>query len=157
MRCTVVLVASFTAAAHAQTITDGVMVPKKNLMTGFVYTHDSWDEYWEGTLKRGNGNIGTITTQSITWVGNYGITDRLNVIALAPYVWTDASQGVLHGMNGFQDLTVAAKYNLLETAFTSHGSLRTIVVATLGTPLSDYTPDFLPLSIGLHSRSSPDA
>lgn len=137
---------------HAQTIDDGVMTPKKNLLTGFVYAHDSWDQYWEGTLKRGNGNIGTVTTQSIAWVGNYGITDRLNVIAMAPYLWTEASQGVLHGMNGFQDLTLAAKYTLLETGFTSHGSLRTIVVASAGAPLSDYTPDFLPLSIGSASK-----
>jgi len=137
---------------HAQTIDDGVMVPKKSLMTGFAYANDRWDRYWEGTLKRGNGNIGTITTQTVAWVGNYGITDRLNVIAMAPYVWTKASQGVLHGMNGFQDLTLAAKYSLLETGFTSQGSLRTIVVVSAGGPLSDYTPDFLPLSIGMASK-----
>ena len=51
----------------------------QTLCTGFLYTHDSWDQYWEGTLKRGNGNIGTVTTQSVAWMGNYGITDRLNV------------------------------------------------------------------------------
>ncbi|HEX9708446.1 MAG TPA: hypothetical protein VGB42_00500, partial [Candidatus Thermoplasmatota archaeon] len=47
----------------------------------------------------------------------------------------------LKGQSGFQDLTVAAKYDLLETGFTKHGSLRTIVVASAGTPLGDYTPD----------------
>ena len=52
-------------------------------------------------------------------------------------------------MSGFQDLTVAAKYNLLDTGFTNRGSLRAIVVASAGTPASDYTPDFLPLSIGM--------
>ena len=32
-------------------------------------------------------------------MGTYGVTDRLNVIAMLPYVWTSASQGVLerHG------------------------------------------------------------
>jgi hypothetical protein len=125
------LLASSTAALRAQTIDDGVMMPRKNLCTGFLYTHDSWEEYWEGTLKRVNGNIGTITTQSLTWVGNYGVTDRLNVIAMLPYVWTEASQGVLQGQDGFQDVAVAVKYN---------------------TPLSDYTPDFYPLSIGTDSR-----
>jgi len=58
---------------------------------------------------------------------------------------------VLQGQSGMQDLSVALKFKLLETPFTSAGSLRTILVATAGTPLSDYTPDFLPLSIGLAS------
>ena len=137
---------------RSQTIEDGLMMPKRNFCTGFLYVHDSWDQYWEGTLKRGNGNIGTITTQTITWAGNYGVTDRLNVIAMVPYVKTKASQGVLHGMSGFQDMTVAVKYKVLDTAFTSRGSFRTILAASAGAPLTDYTPDFLPLSIGLASN-----
>ena len=84
------------------------------LFTGDVYSHDSWEQYWEGTLKRVNGNIGTVTTQTNIWSANYGVTDRLNVIATVPYVWTRASQGVLHGMNGFQDITLAGKYSVLE-------------------------------------------
>ena len=55
-------------------------------------------------------------------------------------------------MDGFQDVTVAVKYNLLETPFTGNGSLRALVVASAGAPATDYTPDFLPLSIGLASR-----
>lgn len=146
------LLAAPSARLGAQTIDDGLMMPKKNLCTGFLYSYDRWDQYWEGSLKRVNGNIGTVTTQAVTWTGNYGITDRLNVIALVPYVWTGASQGVLHGMSGFQDLTAALKYNLLETAFTSRGTLRAIVVASAGTPMTDYVADFQPLSIGLHAR-----
>jgi hypothetical protein len=145
-------VCSGSTVIHAQTIDDGVMMSKRSLCTGFLYAHDGWEEYWEGTLKRSNGNIGTITTQSVTWMGAYGVTDRLNVIAMLPYVWTEASQGVLSGMDGFQDVTVAVKYNLLETPFTGNGSLRALVVASAGAPASDYPPDFLPLSIGLASR-----
>lgn len=148
----VVLLMLTATAARAQTIDDAVMMPKNDLRTGFVYAHDSWDEYWEGVLKRNNGNIGTLTTQSLTWVGSYGVTDRLNAIAMLPYVWTEASQGTLSGMNGFQDLTLAAKYRLLDTRFTSSGTLQAFAVASAGTPVSDYTPDFLPLSIGLGSR-----
>ena len=147
-----VLLTLSASPLRSQTIEDGLMMPKKNFCTGFLYVHDSWDQYWEGTLKRGNGNIGTITTQTITWAGNYGVTDRLNVIAMVPYVKTKASQGVLHGMSGFQDMTVAVKYKVLDTAFTSRGSFRTILAASAGAPLTDYTPDFLPLSIGLASK-----
>jgi hypothetical protein len=136
------------APLSAQTIEDGLMMPRGALCTGFLYMYDSWDTYWEGTLELTNGNIGEISSQSVMWSGNYGITDRLNVIAMVPYVWTSASQGVLQGQSGFQDLTLAAKLNVLDTPFTSLGQLRTIVVASGSTALSDYTPDFYPLSIG---------
>jgi hypothetical protein len=149
----ILLFVAIARPAFAQTIDDGIFMPKASLCTGFTYTHDRWDEYWEGALKRTNGNIGTVSTKTISWMGNYGITDRLNLIAMAPYVKTSASQGVLKGQGGFQDLTVAAKYRLLETDFTKRGVLRTIVVAAAGTPLTDYTPDFLPLSIGLASKT----
>jgi hypothetical protein len=153
-RSSVALLALLLALASplgAQTVEDGIFMPKKALCTGFSYTHDSWDTYWEGTLKRTNGNIGTITTETVGWMGTYGITGRLNAIVMLPYVWTSASQGVLQSQSGFQDLGVALKFRLLETPFTSAGSLRVIVVVSAGTPASDYTPDFLPLSIGLGS------
>ena len=70
-----------------------------------------------------------------------------------PYVWRHTSQGVLLGMKGVQDLTVAVKYNVVDTPFTRHGSLRTFAVVSAGAPIGDYTPDFLPLSIGSSSRS----
>ncbi|HMK28916.1 MAG TPA: transporter [Terriglobales bacterium] len=140
------------APLYAQTIQDQIMIPRKTLFTGTVYSYDSWDQYWEGTLKRINGNIGTVTTQSVTWSGNYGITDRLNVIAMVPYAWTDTSQGVLHGQKGFQDLTLAAKFNFLEIPFTKGGRLRAIAVLSGGIPLTDYNPDFQPLSIGFASK-----
>jgi len=150
---TCVLLALSSVPLRAQTIDDSLMMSRNRFCTGFSYRHDAWDQYWEGSLKRGNGNIGTVTTQSVSWMGNYGITDRLNVIAMLPWVWTGASQGVLQGMKGLQDLTVAVKYKALDTPFTSRGSLRAIAVASAGLPASDYTPDFLPLSIGTASRS----
>ena len=70
------LVALPVGALRAQTIDDGIMMPKRALCTGFLFQSDRWDNYWEGTLKRNNANIGTITTRSVTWVGNYGVTDR---------------------------------------------------------------------------------
>jgi hypothetical protein len=142
------------AALHAQTIDDGLMMPRRVLCTGFAYMNDRWDRYWEGTLERGNDNIGTITTQSVSWMGTYGVTDRVNVIAMAPYVWTRASAGPLSGMSGMQDLTAAVKWNALNTGLTSHGTLQAFLVASGSVPLSDYTPDFLPMSIGLGARQA---
>jgi hypothetical protein len=142
------------APLHAQTIDDGLMMPRRQLCTGFAYMHDSWNEYWEGPLQRGNGNIGTITTESLSWMGTYGVTDRVNVIAMAPYVWTEASAGTLRGMEGLQDLTAAVKWNALRAGLTRHGTLQAFLVASGSVPLTDYTPDYQPLAIGLGSRQA---
>jgi hypothetical protein len=85
---------SLAVSAGAQTIDDGIMVTKRGLFTGDIYGYESWDHYWEGALKRENGNVGTVTTETNVWYANYGVTDRLNVIAMVPYIWTEASQGV---------------------------------------------------------------
>ncbi len=140
------------APLTAQTFDDGVMMPRGQLCTGFTYVHDGWDRYWEGTLERTNGNIGTVTTQTVTWMGTFGLTDRLNVIATVPWVTTAASQGVLSGMSGFQDVSAGLKWTALDTDLTRQGRLRAFLVAYGATPLTKYTPDFLPLSIGLASR-----
>lgn len=136
----------------SQTVDDSRLLARRALTTGVEYVHESWSRYWEGTLLRDNGNIGTLTTQHVAWVGAYGLSDRLTLLAAAPYVWTHANQGPLHGMHGVQDVMLAAKYQLLATPFTERGTVRAVVVAAAGLPASDYTPDLLPLSIGLASR-----
>ena len=52
-------------------------------------------------------------------------------------------------MDGLQDLTAAVKWHALDAALTSVGTLQAFLVASGSVPLSDYTPDFLPMSIGL--------
>ncbi len=104
-------------SASAQTITDHLMMPKKDFCTGFMYTYDQWKNYWEGSLKRDNQNIGTLTTTQLMWVGNYGLTNKINLIAMAPYVTTNASGGTLVGLDGIQDLTLANKYQFAEKEF----------------------------------------
>ena len=146
------LAALFATPLAAQTIDDGFLMSKGVLTAGVMYSHDSWDEYWEGTRKRSNDNIGTVTAQTAMLAAHYGVNDRLSVIAMMPYVWTHSTQGTLHGMRGFQDLTVAAKYRVLATPFTSRGTLSAFVGGAVGVPLTDYTPDFQPLSIGSASQ-----
>ena len=127
-------------------------MPKGTLSTGVLYAHDSWDHYWEGTLKRTNGNIGTLATESVTWVGGYAATDRLGFMASLPYIWTHASQGVLHDLSGRQDLTLAMKFKLLSTGPGRYGTFSALAAVTGAIPTSDYTPDFYPLSIGTAGR-----
>lgn len=135
-----------------QTIEDGIMMGRGLLCAGYMYTNDQWTEYWEGSLKRSNGNIGTLTTESHQIFANYGITNKWNVIAHLPFMQTGASAGVMAGHRGWQDATIAAKYKFFETPFTERGSLRAIAVVHASIPMSDYTPDLLPFSIGTASR-----
>jgi hypothetical protein len=148
----VAVLLSCCPSLEAQTVDDGIMLGRGALQIGNLYSYDSWDQYWEGTLKRANGNIGTITTESNVVTANYGVTDRLNVIGRLPYVWTRSSQGVLHGSQGLQDLTLAAKYSVVDRSARNRGVLRAIAVGSVGIPLTDYNVELLPLSIGDHSR-----
>jgi hypothetical protein len=148
----VLLLSIWFARTEAQTISDGLMMPKNDFCTGFMYGIDKWTDYWEGELKRDNENVGSVSTQSITWVGAYGVTPKVNVIAMVPYVWTKATGGTMKGQKGLQDLTLAVKYNFFATQIGT-GNFKTFGVLAFSTPLSDYTPDFLPLSIGMASKN----
>jgi hypothetical protein len=147
-----VLLAALAVPLRAQTIDDGIMMADHALQVGNAYTHDSWNEYWEGTLKRTNGNIGTITTQTNAQTVAYGFTDRVTFLGAVPLVWTRPSQGVLAGQRGMQDILLGGKYSFLELSSGKRGTLRAIAALQGALPLSNYTPDFAPLSIGNHSR-----
>ncbi len=55
-------------------------------------------------------------------------------------------------MSGFQDITLAAKYDFYRHSFNKVGNLSLIGVVAGSIPLTDYTPDFQPLSIGFASK-----
>jgi Putative MetA-pathway of phenol degradation len=147
----IILLCASTQLA-AQTLTDWLIMPKKDFCTGILYTSDQWKDYWEGSLKRDNQNIGTITTTHITWFGNYGLTDKINIIAMLPYIKTSASGGTLTGLEGIQDLTLGVKYNLVKKEI-GRGNFSAFGVGSFSTPLTHYTPDLLPLSIGMASTT----
>ncbi len=117
-----------------------------------MYSHSSWDEYWEGTLKRNNLNLGTVTAQSVMAMGNYGITDNLNVMVGAPYVWTKASAGTFDGLSGVQDISLWVKWRALTKSF-GKNKISVFAIGGFSTPLTDYVIDFLPMSIGLGSTN----
>ena len=68
----------FECCGVAQTIEDGIMMGRRQLCAGYMYTNDSWSEYWEGSRLRNNGNIGTLTTESHSIYSIYGVTDKWN-------------------------------------------------------------------------------
>lgn len=134
--------------AQAQMMNDGIFMAKGNLCGGLTYANDSWKNYWEGTLYRENKNLGTLTTQSVILMGNYGISDRFNVMLSLPYITTKASAGTSRGMSGLQDLTMSVKYRLIQTHNLS-------VIGSIGgsIPTNNYVADYLPLAIGTQSKT----
>lgn len=136
----------------AQTETDGLMMAKRNLCGGFVYGHTSWNHYWEGTFRRKNENIGTFSSQSIMAMANYGITDQVNVILMAPWVSNKVSSGTLIGQTGFQDLSLFVKGIVFSKSWLGM-DISSILLIGGSVPLTNYVADYLPISIGMGSKS----
>src|SRR5688572_11577290 len=137
----------------AQTDIDAIMMEKNAFCVGPMYSYSSWKDYWEGTLKRENENLGKVSTQMYSVMGNYGITRKLNALFSVPYVKTKASAGTLHGMDGIQDLSLFLKWRPIQKKL-GDGKLSLFGIAGVSFPLGNYTPDFLPLSIGLRSKTA---
>lgn len=143
----------FNQAVIAQTDMDAIMMGKNRFCVGPMYSYSSWKSYWEGTLKRENLNLGTVSTQMFSVMGAYGITSKLNVLFGAPYVKTKASAGTLHGMKGVQDLNIFLKWLPVEKQMLG-GVFSVYGIGGVSFPLTNYVADFLPLSIGLHSKTA---
>ncbi len=137
----------------AQTDIDAIMMEKNAFCVGPLYSYSSWKNYWEGTLKRDNENFGKVSTQMYSVMGNYGITRKLNALFSVPYVKTRASAGTLHGLDGIQDLSLFLKWRPIQKKL-GDGKLSLFGIAGVSFPLTNYVADFLPLSIGLRSKTA---
>lgn len=150
------LMVLFVAASQcvfAQTDMDAIVMEKNAFCIGPMYTYSSWKEYWEGTNKRENLNLGTVSTNIYSVMGNYGLSQKLNLLFNVPYITTKASEGQLRGQSGIQDLSLMVKYRPIHQKI-GYARLAVFGIAGVSTPLSNYIPDMLPLSIGLKSRTA---
>lgn len=137
--------------ASAQMENDAIMIPKNYLCPGVMYGNSSWSNYWEGTFKRNNGNIGTVTTQMYSAMATYGVTNNLIATVGLPYVTTHASAGTLEGQKGIQDLSLNIKWRALRLK--SGKSIFSLFASLTGSiPASSYEADFDPLALGSHSK-----
>ncbi len=138
---------AFPKTALAQTPNDAIMMEKGQLCIAAIYGHDSWDEYWEGTLKRKNGNIGTFTRRSVMGMFSLGITDNINLLGGLPWMKTDPSAGQMKGAKGLQDWGLWVKAKALEFKM-GKSSLGLYPVIGLTGPASNYAVDYLPFALG---------
>ncbi len=137
----------------AQTDIDAIMMSKNNFCFGAVYQYSGWNEYWEGNFKRENLNLGTVSTKSVGIMGNYGVSDKLNVLFSIPYIKTHASAGTMKDQKGIQDLSLTIKYMPLEKTI-GNSTYSLYALGSFSAPTSNYSADYLPLSLGLQSKTT---
>ena len=70
-----------------------------------------------------------------------------------PYVETNASAGTMKGQKGIQDLTLTLKYMPIEKTI-GKSTYSVYALANVSAPLSNYPADYLPLSIGMQSKTA---
>lgn len=138
--------------AFSQTDQDGLMMNKNLFCTGIIYNTSSWNKYWEGTNKRENLNLGTVSSSSINLMGNYGIKDNLNFLFNVPYISNNVSAGTLNSMSGLQDASAWLKWMPIEKEV-KNGYVSVYLLGGASLPLSDYIVDYLPVAIGLKSKT----
>lgn len=142
---------SLVGILHAQTPTDAIMMKQRQFCFAAVYDRGSWDHYWEGTHLRTHGAVKTVTRQTITPMLAVGIHDKLNLLIGLPYVKTGSSEpngGYLQGVDGFQDIGVSLKGQVLQTEIGTH-KFQFLVNAGFSTPATNYLSDYMPYSLGL--------
>jgi len=148
-----ILIIAAVKPASAQTDIDGLMMEKGFFCVGPTAGKSSWKNYWEGTTKRENLNLGRVSTTHAMIMGNYGITKKINILFGLPYIKTKPSAGNLSEQKGLQDLSLFVKWQAY-TKRIAKGNFKTILIGGYSFPVSDYSIDQLPMSIGLHSRNS---
>ncbi|MFI5172186.1 MAG: hypothetical protein ACHQFW_07325 [Chitinophagales bacterium] len=135
------------ANSRAQTPSDAVLMQPGQFCGGVFYTYSSASEYWQGDSLIENGNVGTLTGQTVAAGFALGIIKNLNVYANMPFVKFSPSDGYVEANAGFQDFLIAAKYQLLDKQL-GIGKLQALVSATGTFPATDYIPEH-PYAIGL--------
>lgn len=153
MKKTLLFGAFFCCAGllYGQTFSDAIMMKKKEICFAFMFDQGKWDQYWEGNTLIKNMNIGTFTRNTYMPMIAYGITDKLNILLVIPYVNTESTGGQLAGVKGFQDVNIGVKYEAFKKDFGKH-RVSALAVAQFGTPMTNYLSDYMPYSLGLGTQ-----
>lgn len=141
----------FIAKLSAQTPSDAIMMNAEQACVLLEYNYGSFDQYWEGTLLRENQTIATVKRNTVMSMLAVGILDKLNFFVGVPYIKTESSDpngGKFAGAKGFQDISVALKYQILNKV-KDNGTFSALATVGFSTPITNYLPDYMPYSLGL--------
>ena len=86
-------------------------------------------------------------------MANYGVSDKFNIIASAPYIKNQTSAGTLRGQQGLQDGSLTAKWEFFGKGY-KHAYVSLLALGTVSAPLTNYVADYLPLTIGMQSKTA---
>jgi len=140
----------FSGVVQAQTPTDAMMMKKREACFALTYDNGSFDQYWEGTYLRKNETIATVNRKTIMPMIAIGVLEKLNVYVSVPFIKTESKEpngGQLQGVEGFQDLGIAIKYEAFKKEIGS-GTLALFASGSFATPITNYLSDYRPYSIG---------
>ncbi len=141
---------SSIGSSQAQTPSDALMMKQRESCIALTYDYGAFDQYWEGSSLRKNETIAEVSRQAIVPMIAIGIMDKLNFYVAVPYIKTESTEpngGHLQGAKGFQDLSVAMKYEILNKEI-AKGKLALLVAGGYSTPITNYLSDYRPYSIG---------
>ena len=140
-----------SASLSAQGLIDGFFQPKGKGSATLSYTRSTFDEFYAGEMKMPAVPVhNSIDQNIINFYANYGLTDKLTVIANVPY-FSASGNGEPDPINGFrevdglQDISLALKF-MPFSADLGGAQLSGIVSAGASLP-GDYEPNGI-LSIG---------
>ncbi|SDL47342.1 hypothetical protein SAMN05421823_106119 [Catalinimonas alkaloidigena] len=136
--------------AVAQTPSDAWMMKQGQACLALTYDYGAFDRYWEGTYLRSNETIATVSRQTAMGMVALGLTDKLNAYVGVPYIHTQSSEpngGKFQGASGFQDLTLALKYEFIRKVM-GPGKLSLFAAGGYAAPISRYLSDYRPYSLG---------
>ena len=140
------LLTVLTAGAAGALDLNGFLPARGEGAVAFAFTGESYDEFWRGTTKVSNVNVGEVSTDSFTTWMTWGFTDDLAIVVNLAYV--DAAGDGLAGFedSGVQDGAVLAEYRFASVA-SGRATHSFVGAAGLRTPLSDYEGN-APVSLG---------
>lgn len=147
--CLTITLLSFSAGL-AQTPEDAILMNSGEACVLLNYSDGQFDHYWEGEKLRINQTIATVSRNTVLPMIAIGTIPKLNIYVGTPYVMTKSSNpngGKFAGVSGFQDLGLAAKYEVLRTEGKS-GSFSLLGSLGFSAPMSNYLSDYMPYSLG---------
>ncbi|MBU3821105.1 transporter [Flavobacteriaceae bacterium XHP0103] len=149
--CTLFVVPIMCTHLSAQTPSDAIMMNAEQACILLEYNYGSFDQYWEGSYLRENQTIATVRRNTVMSMMAVGILDKLNFFIGVPYIKTESSDpngGKFAGASGFQDLSLALKYQIINKE-KEKGTFSALATVGFSTPVSNYLPDYMPYSLGL--------
>ncbi|MBN7809501.1 transporter [Algoriphagus sp. H41] len=146
-----VLLLALSCHAWAQSPTDELMMPHREICFLGSYEYGQFDEYWEGSTLRDNATIATVQRRTALLMAAYGLTNKLDLYVGIPYVSTNSTLpngGKFAGTSGFQDYAVGVKYQAFKKA-TEKGEFSAYASLNFSNRASDYLSDYQPYALGL--------